>query len=358
MTPAIRAMTAEDLPAFERLTRLREGLDEAAAHERTRVIEHLAFRNPHGDGAPTYFVAHDGDELLVHLGRMPTRFVAGSREIRGAWAHDLFAHPELRATGRGFFATMRLYRALEDATEGFCGLAWTNTLNVELQRSRGARELWVRRRVRPLDARKLADALALRGAARTVTLRASRRVASAIDRTSTALRSLRRRTGRIDQFGPAFDTLAARVGPRLGIAPRKDAAYRRWKDLEHPALRVAIYEARAGRELAGFTVLRERRTPSEPGRLLELVADPADTRTLASLVGAALAHYARDGADRVESLATDPSIARALARALFVERPPALPLFHLRGERIDEPRLMRLDGWHHSFGDSEGGEVI
>ncbi len=354
MSLAVRAMVPDDLPAFEALTRLRPGFDEARAATRTRVIEHLAFRNPVSDGAPTYFVAADGDRLLVHLGRMPTRFFVGGVEERGAFGHDLFSDPELRANGRAFFTTMQLYRAIEQATGGVLALAWTNELNVELQRSRGVTELWVRRWVRPLEL----SSQSARWQALAEHERALTRTLFGVVDALAGLRFARERSVRKEQDVDArFDELAERVGPRLGIAPVKDAAYLRWKYLTHPALRVALYSASRAGELCGFVVVRERTEPREPSRILELVADPEDEVTLGVLVSAAIEHARTSGARTIDALATEPAIARALRGMLFFERPPNMPLFFLdRSERRAE-RTLSIERWNHAFGDSEGGEV-
>ncbi len=356
----IRPMVSEDRAAFVELTALRPGFDRARAERRTDVIWHIAFQNPTSDGGPTYFVATDGARLLCHMGRIPTWFFVEGRRHLASFAHDLFAHPELQSNGTGFFTTMKLYKCVEDACPSFCGLLWTNEINVKLQQARKYDQLWVQRRVRPLGADREIDAHlaplpgALRGALRRTT-RAAVRVA---DR---ALRSVRRaeRTERVLEADERFDALADVAGPRLGTAPIKDRAYVRWKYFAWPYLRTAVYVVPDGKDrIRGFVVLREPDSEAEAGRILDLVADPDDGGALASLIARAIAHYHAVRAPRVECVATFPPMVRALEEFFFVERPPRMPLFFLNGHKYENPSHLRsVETWSHAFGDSEGGEV-
>ena len=123
---SIRELRREDEGAYADLCAARPGLDRAAAEARAHLVQHLAFANPTSDGAPTYFVVAAGDRLLGHMGRMPTWFWVEGRRHLATFAHDLFVHPELQHTGQGFFATMRLYQAVERASKSFVAMCWTN----------------------------------------------------------------------------------------------------------------------------------------------------------------------------------------------------------------------------------------
>ncbi len=355
----LRGMTPDDRAGFEALTALRPGYDLLATKNRADLIWHIAFKNPTSDGQPTYFVVTDGERLLCHMGRIPTWFwVEGKRHL-AAFAHDLFAHPELQATGAGFFATMRLYKAVEEACPSFAALLWTNEINIKLQQARRYDQLWVKRHARPLDAtRQIAEKLpfvpapllALAG-------KASRAAITAGDAV------LRRRRGQAPVepiFGadPRFDRLAERVGPRLGTAPIKDSAYVQWKYFAWPNLNATVLAVPSGPDLRGFVVLRDPDHAGDPGRILDLVAAPDDEEALDALVAAALSHYRSHGLTRVECVATFPAVARALERFYFVERGPETPLFFLNGHKYPNVAfLRRLDTWGHEYGDSEGGEA-
>jgi hypothetical protein len=292
------------------------------------------------------------------MGRMPTRFfIEGERHL-AAFAHDLFAHPELQASGAGFFTTMRLYKTVEDACDSFAGLLWTNQINIKLQQARKYDQLWVRRHARPLE----------------ISTHVRRRLPSAPDAAVDLVGRLSRhaiglgdwviaraRRGppveRILRADERFDRLAERAGPKLGIAPVKDAAYVAWKYFDWPYLPATVLGVTEGRDLRGFVVLRSA-TPRGTGRVLDLVADPGDEETLDALVAATLSHYRAQRASSVECIATSPSIAAALKRSFFAERLPETPLFFLNGHKAPKVEsLRRLENWAHVYGDSEGGET-
>lgn len=357
---SIRPMTFEDREAFVDLTAHRPGFNRAAAEKRTQVIWHIAFENPTSDGGPTYFVATDGSRLLCHMGRIPTWFFLEGERHLASFAHDLFAHPDLQASGAGFFTTMKLYKSVENACQSFCGLLWTNEINVKLQQARKYDQLWVRRWVRPLDASRMIDDRlgALPNVARSALKLAGR---SAIGVGDLALRRSWRRAPveRIDRADERFDRLAESVGPRLGIAPVKDRAYVHWKYFTWPNLPTTVYGVPTpGGDLRGFVVLREPQLPSDQGRVLDLVAAPDDEEAFNGLVAAAIEHFRKLRVHSVDCMGTSPPVARALGRFFFVQRLPDMPLFYLNGHKAPNPaHLAHVENWCHAFGDSEGGET-
>lgn len=354
----IRGMRPDDRAAFEALTVLREGYDVEKARHRTDVIWHIAFENPVKDDKPTYLVATDGERLLCHMARMPTRFWLKGEPHLAAFAHDLFAHPELQATGAGFFTTMKLYKTMEDTCDSFAGLLWTNQINIKLQQTRKYEQLWVKRWSRPLEVtqhlRRLVPALP--DAAASALGRLSRIGIGFADRALATARH----AAHVEPLHAAdarFDRLAARVGPKLGVAPVKDAAYVHWKYFTWPHLPLTVLAVPDRDELRGFIVLRDAGA-GEIGRVLDLAADPEDHEALDALVGAALGHYRQRGAAGVECIATAPALGAALRRFYFAQRPPETPLFFLNGHKApDVEHLRKLESWGHVYGDSEGGEV-
>lgn len=353
----IRPMREGDFDAFAALTSERPGYDLERAKARTSVIWHIAFENPTSDGKPTYYVAAKGDRLLCHMGRMPTWFwIKGQRHL-ASFAHDLFGHPELQATGRGFFVTMKLYKAVETACPSFCGLVWTNEINVKLQQARRYDQMWTKPWVRLMSADRLVSKLALPARIETMAKWFARAGLGVFDRSAALI--LRKKVERITRFDPRFDDFAARVGPDLGIAPIKDAAYLNWRYPTWPTLKTtSLALADRSGTLRGFVVLRDPDRLSEGGRILDLVFHPDDVAGGLALGAAALQHYADLGVERIESLATAPASQRILRALLFVPRGAELPVFFLNGEKFaDRTLLSEIKNWHHTFGDSEGGEV-
>jgi hypothetical protein len=389
MKPAIRPLRPTDMDSFVELCSERAGLDRTAAEKRAQIVEWLAFHNPEPDGEPTYFAVDVGGRVMGHLGRMPTRFGIEGRPHQASYMHDLFVHPELQHGGRGFFLAMQMYRAAEQASPSFSVLAWTNEINLRIQRARHYEELWVDRYVKLLRADGQIDRLACRiggkgpahggdgsggrdegddrargvgvGTILNAGMNAGKPVAAGLlqltDRVlNRALGGRRRRIVRLDRFDERFDGLAERLLPRIGIAPIKTQAYLNWKHFDRPHLDAAAYLATDGSgDLLGFTVVSVPRSGHHDAYVLELVADPDDTQTIIALALQAAEHSRTIGAYSLQCVVTDPRFARVLRQLLFVPREPREPLFRANSERYVHPELLgRLDSWHFSYGDSEG----
>jgi GNAT superfamily N-acetyltransferase len=372
MKPEIRPLRPADMDSFVELCANRDGLDRAVAEERAQVVEWVAFHNPEADGNPTYFVVDLGGRVMGHLGRMPTRFGLEGRPHRASYIHDLFVHPELQKGGRGFFLAMQMYRAAEQASPSFSVLVWTNEVNLGLQRARKYDELWVERYVKLLRADGHIDRLTGKagkadasepeargrfglGLVRRATKPVAAGLLSVADRAmNTALG--RRRMQRVDHFDERFDVLAERLLARLGIAPIKTRAYLAWKYYDRPHIQTAAYVAldTAG-ELLGFTIVTAPGPRFRDSYVLELVADPGDTRTIVALALQAAEHGRSMGAYSLECVASDPRFARVLRQLLFVPREPPYPLFRHGSDRYQHPEVLdRAENWHFSIGDSEG----
>jgi hypothetical protein len=291
------------------------------------------------------------------MGRIPTRFWIRGEKHAASFAHDLFGHPELQATGRGFFVTMKLYKSVEETCDSFCALCWTNDINVKFQQARRYDQLWTRPWVRVLDVDRHVDKLRLPWPVAHFGRGAGRAALTAFD--ATAIAALGRDVELTVRFDERFDRLSESVGPKLGIAPVKDSAYLRWRYLDWPHLRTTTYVLKDKRgPIRGYVVLLDPADRLASGRILDLVTDPEDTVAALTLGSAAIRHYRSLRLSRIECIATAPHLQRALSMLLFVPRLPELPLFFLNGDKYPRAdHLRRVENWHHSFGDSEGGEV-
>ncbi|NUP13164.1 MAG: GNAT family N-acetyltransferase [Polyangiaceae bacterium] len=357
MTAQIRPIRRQDRAQFQALTALRPGYDEKRAERRTDVIWHIAFENPVQDGKPTYYVAATPDKIVCHMGRMPTRFWIRGGVHDASFAHDLFADPELQSTGRGFFITMKLYKKVEDTCDSFCGLLWTNELNVKLQQSRKYDQLWTQPYVRVLNTERLLAQLPLPPAVSTFARKMGDASLRAFD--AALERVVRGDTELVTRFDERFDRFAQQIGPLQGVAPVKDAAYLRWRYQDWPYLRTSTFAISSRSEqLRGFIVLREPDPDESSGRILDIVCDPRDKGAAQALAMVAIEHYRAMGKRRIECVATEPWLQRALRGLFFVPRGGELPVFFLNGHKYPEVEHLRsIENWHVAFGDSEGGEV-
>jgi hypothetical protein len=351
----IRELRRDDERAYADLCAARPKLARADAEQRARLVQFLAFENPTSDGEPTYFVVESGDRLMGHMGRMPTWFWVGGRRHLATFAHDLFVHPEMQASGQGFFATMRLYQAVEKASKSFIAMCWTNDINIRLQQTRHYSQMWVERHVRPMrvDGKlgPLHRVAVIEQAATTV----GNLVFRGFDRALSVVGGHRRLVDVVDPDA-RFDDLAERVGPTMGIAPVKDAAYLRYKYVARPGLATKIIGAEsAPGNLVGFIVLREVTGLRKTGTILDFCANPDDAATCEALLSAALRFYAQRQVGSIEAVVAGPGIGNALARVGFVRRGDKLPLFFTNGVQSGKlPLISDVQNWHHVYGDSEG----
>jgi hypothetical protein len=251
---------------------------------------------------------------------------------------------------------MRLYKAIEETSPSFCGLCWTNKLNVQFQQARKYDQLWTEPWVRWLDIERIAARLPVPTPGRQVAGGVGRAALAAFDRAAAGVG-----LGQIEQLhapDARFDELDARIGPLQAVSPQKTAAYVRWKYFDWPGLRTTVFGYRQGDQLRGAIVLREPEARGESGRVLDVIVDPREGRVAFALVARALRHYRDRKVTRVECIATSRALQRVLRSLLFVPRPPALPLFFLNGHKVDGVEHLRsVENWNHHFGDSEGGEV-
>lgn len=351
----IRELRRDDEKAYADLCAARPKLARADAEARARLVQFLAFENPTSDGEPTYFVVESGDRLMGHLGRMPTWYWLGGRRHLATFAHDLFVHPELQASGQGFFATMRLYQAIEKASKSFVAMCWTNDINIRLQQTRHYNQLWVERHVRPMRVDgKLGPLHRVEPLERAATAIGNLAIRG-VDRAMSLIGGTRSLVDVVDPDA-RFDDLAERIGPTMGIAPVKDAAYLRYKYVARPGLATKIIAAEsAPGRLVGLVVLREVAGPRKTGTILDFSANPDDTATCEALMSAALRFYAERQVGSIEAVVAGPGIGSSLARVGFVRRGDKLPLFFTNGAQSGKLALLAdVRNWHHVYGDSEG----
>ncbi len=354
MKTIIRALTPADVDKYADLCAARDGLDRKAAEERAELVAFLAFQNPTSDDRPTYFVAETGDRLTGHLGRMPTWFFADGRRHLATFAHDLFVHPDLQKSGHAFFVAMRFYEAVEKASDSFIGMIWTNEINVQLQNSRKYQRAYFQRMVHVLQADSQIQRIDALGPVREVLKPAARLLLKGID---AALSSLHqpRRIEHVEVFDKRFDQLADRIGPRMNVAPVKDAAYLDYKYTRRPFIDTECIAAiGAPGELLGFVVLRKLGAGDRVGTILELVAARDDVHTSLTLMHAAIGYYRGVNARQIEATASDPVFIALYERALFLKR-NQMPFSVANPQKYRFPETVRaVEKWHLSYGDSEG----
>lgn len=344
------------MEAFVDLCKSREELTGEAAVRRSKIVEHIAFRNPACDGHPTYFVAEKDGRLVAHLGRMPTRFAVGGQIEAASYFHDLYVHPDARKSGaQGFFLSMQLYDAAETASPGFAAMVWTNEINIALQESRKYHQMWTKRYVKILGLEPRLSKLPLGPLTKSVNGLARAAIAG-IDRARSPGRNPAYSIHRCDSFQHDYDQLANAVRDTLGIAPIKDSAYLNWKYTSRPWLSSTAFEARDGDgRLMGYAVIVDPDPIHKVAVLAELVAIENNIAVAECLLDASIEHAREVNADRVSAVATNGSYLAVLRSRLFIPRGGAEPLFLAnRKKSIHADAISSIENWHMQMGDSEG----
>ena len=356
-----RPLEPRDMDSFQELVQHREMPN--TPEQRRVLIEHVAFKNPMAGDAPTYFVAVDPDDRVCgYLGTMPTKYVVQGEVVETVTPHDLFVHPELRATGLAFFICAKLYRLVEAQTKQVFPLVWASQPNRELQKTRsyvetsGARRMW---RIIRADSQlyRLRDKLPgfARAPLEKAIVFAADQALHVFDKGTRVIRGRGLRTFQVERFDERFDDLAERVVPSAAIQPYKPASLLNWRYIDRPSNRKTCFAVERGDQVVGWVVVGERTVGK--GTFVDFLAHPEDKEAIAALVMQSLQHFARTGASMVEALVTDPRFARVFRHFLFFEgRDREYLLIGGVGEREGPARayVTNPDNWHLTDGDTDG----
>ena len=353
---SIRGLRRSDMQGFLHLCETRDGLNANAAKLRASVVEHVAFENPVDDGQPTYFIATRDDEIMAHLGRMPTQYCVNGQLELGSYFHDLYVHPDIRNVGaQGFFLSMQLYAAAEEASQGFIAMIWTNEINISLQQARKYEQMWTPRLAKLLIADESVEKR-FPGWLHTVVKPA----ANTILRVAELARRTRRKSTveikAISRFGPEFDQLAKQLLETGVVTPYKSSDYLNWKYTDRPGIDTSTLAAyNADGEILGYAVITRPDVDFNTSSLAEFVVPDHNPKTMCLLIDAATREARRMGAHRIAAVATGPVYASVLNSKFFFDRAADYPLFLAKPDRSRHSSQIRtVSNWHMSMGDSEG----
>ena len=356
MNIQIRGLTRSDIKKMSDLIRTRAELDREGAEKRVRLLEWIAFCNPEANGEATYFVAEDSEKLVGYVGRMPTEFVVNGKLERAYFMHDLYVHPEYREKGLGFFITMALYRKLEQSTDSFlCGL-WPSPLNLEFLRRRGYHELHGDRYIKLLSSHSLLLVARSRFLVKLLDpfLKIILRIA---DSFSPRQNSAKVRVTEIERFDARFDKLVQRNLQQMAISPSKKSRYLNWKYIDRPFRRNTVLAADHDGQILGFVVLAVREQKGyRKGTILDLIADPKDTKAISSLCKAAIDYFKEQKVYSIHCYLTDKRFAKVFKRFLFIKVHSSDKFLLANVEKCRDGRenLTDINKWHVSYGDSDG----
>lgn len=351
----VRALERNDIEKMRELLLNREDLDPQKVDRRLKIIEWIAFNNPYAGREPTYFIAHDGEKIVAHLGRMPLEFRIKGKVRKGYFAHDLFVHPDYRK-GSGFFIVSSLYRAVEKQSDSFCCLVWTTDLNLELQRRRGYVETSCERYYKFFDPYpKLKKAVKPEMAAR---------IASGPLKLLFWVGDLVLTAGKIDStsidkiasFDPRFDELNSRIAGKVGICVNKTSKYLNWRYLNKPFGGFDVFAASKNGIILGFIVLNiTPKSDSLDGTIVDLMTDPDDRQTISALLKTAIIFFKQKGVQTIRCCMSDDRYSSALRKFLFfkdhIKREPVMMANLDKCE--DKNDIAQIKNWHLTYGASD-----
>ncbi len=356
----IRGLAKSDLDQIFRIISTREDFDEESARKRTKLLEWMAFHNPFARGRPTYYVAEtSSNEVVAYLGRLPVEFSVGSEFRTFYFHHDLYVHPKARRKG----LARKLYETVETCSDSvLLGGLWINDVNLNILKKREYRELTVSKYVRILDSRKLLDP---RGGRKPAVFRQFIRLfhplLNLIIRAGDAMLMYtpfnKIEVKEIDRFDGKLDEWMRKVLPSLGITVHRTSAYLNWKYADRPFNRNKIFIAERDGELAGYIVLGPLPRKSRwKGSILDIMADPQDSQTVAALCKMAIDHFHKANVFAINCVLTEESLIKIFKRFLFLKNPSKLPFFLTNLEKCPDidMDLLQIGNWHLTYGDSDG----
>jgi hypothetical protein len=314
----------------ERLGDLQAFIDEhwKPGHVLARDAELLRWQHPRPDGDLSVLVAHDdAGALRGMLGIVPTS--CGFRGVRrdGAWLTTWAVVPEARAEQLGL---MLLRHVLDEAT----GLVGTLGGNDTTMRILGALRFHtisaVPRWILP------GDREALRG------------LLDAADATEPdwpAPRPPSPPAGvEIGDWEPeAWDAAwHERIAPGV-VGTWRDAAYVRWRYLEHPRFAYEVRLARRGGAVTGLLVLRRQRLHDRPEDVVRVVELLGDEPAMAALAAHVAGETLGPGTAFADFSCTSRRVAAPLEDAGFLAEDPHGPTLPSLLQPLDARRT-RLTG--------------
>lgn len=353
----IRGLKPDDMPKICELLRTRQELDEEGVQKRKILMEWCAFKNPFAGDEITYFIAEDQENIVAHIGRMPMKFIMNGELQNGYYIHDLYVHPEYRKKGMGFFLSMSLYKALEDNSDSFCVGPWHNSINLELHRKRGYRELCADKYVRifnPSD--KLKKIIKKDFAVKL--LSAIGKSVLAVAEFCVRLYHYRniKKTIKVNRFDFNFDNLAQRLSSKIRISPLKSSSYLNWKYIDLPYSKIEALAVNKEGRIAGFVVLGISSTVGYPeGTIIDISSDPEDKVSVCSLCKGALDYFKERKVSSVKCCLTDPRFIETFRKFFFIKVSGAYPFTIANINKAkDRNYMLNINNWHLTSGDSDG----
>ncbi|MCB0312548.1 MAG: hypothetical protein KDH84_04670, partial [Calditrichaeota bacterium] len=164
------------------------------------------------------------------------------------------------------------------------------------------------------------------------------------------------RVSPLKRFNEEVEALNHRLHPQTGISTFKSAAYLNWKYIDRPYPRETVLAARKNGRLSGYIIFSP--TPyqkdSAVGIIIDLMADPADRRTITALIAAAVRWFRCRHFDSVRCIFSHPAlIAQFRKKLFFPTKGKAFMLGNLERAGVEADLLKDVKNWHLTLGESD-----
>ena len=153
------------------------------------------------------------------------------------------------------------------------------------------------------------------------------------------------------EFGAEFDVLAEKLVSGEALTPWKPSAYLRWRYRGCPGRSYRTLRLDGPDGLRGAIVLRGPEGPERTAWIVDLLADPGDTATVAALIRGARRELQARRASVVWMPATSARVRAQLLRAGFLETPRSLRFTYLAYAKLPfDPTEVE---WNFYYGDGD-----
>jgi hypothetical protein len=159
----------------------------------------------------------------------------------------------------------------------------------------------------------------------------------------------------IRHFDASFTRLWERVGPKFGLAVRRDAAYLNWKYIQAPHVRYTIAALRRDGDTHGYAVYRHAQEPRwRVTMLVDFLTDPADTAGLLTLLRWVDREARVADSDKIRAYATHTGFQRVFRKSGYYIRKSTMQLVaKINGVAVPATFYDSADDWHITLGDSD-----
>jgi len=286
---------------------------------------------------------------------MPNEFMINGKCQRGYFIQDLYVHPKYRKKGMGFFLSMSLYKAIEESTESFCCSVWTSDLNLEMLRRRGHYELKAGCYLKVLNPNEILRRLLRKKTLVRIFSPFLRRILDLIDLIMLRLIPSYRKIAKIDRFDFRFDNFYQSILNKIGICSYKQSSYLNWKLIDRPFSKITVFAAHEKGQIRGFVIIAPHLGKNYPeGMIVDIIADPQDTRTIVSLIKASINYFRRQKVFSIRCCMTDRRFIKILRRFLFLALPRGEPVMLANLEKSEQKEfLMDINNWHLTYSESD-----